>query len=113
MDSNQSQDNIAFTGLDVVGLKKIINQNLVPGPPEPGLYKPACVFLLVYNLAEPYILAIQKTDSEGYPWLMVDIRKGCVNASVMIWNAWAIPSRSFLVSASSAMDHLSGCCILM
>ena len=68
MDSNQSQDNIAFTGLDVVGLKKIINQNLVPGPPEPGLYKPACVFLLVYNLAEPYILAIQKTDSEGYPW---------------------------------------------
>lgn len=29
---------------------------------------PACVFLLIFNRPEPYVLAIQKTDTEGYPW---------------------------------------------
>ena len=56
------------SGLDVKGLKDIIQNNSIPGPPEPGQYKPACVFLLLFNFEEPHILAIQKTDSEGYPW---------------------------------------------
>ena len=49
-------------------LKTIIRND--PSPERPGdrFYKPACVFLLIFNLAEPYILAIQKADSEGYPW---------------------------------------------
>ena len=29
---------------------------------------PACVFLLLFNRPDPHILAIQKTDTEGYPW---------------------------------------------
>ena len=29
---------------------------------------PACVFLLLFNRPGPYILAIQKSDTEGYPW---------------------------------------------
>jgi len=40
----------------------------MPGPPEPGPHKPTCVFLLLFKAEEPHILAIQKTDSEGYPW---------------------------------------------
>ena len=57
-----------FLGFDIAGLKNIIRKNTIPGPPEPGPYKSACVFLLLFNLEEPHILAIQKTDSEGYPW---------------------------------------------
>jgi 8-oxo-dGTP pyrophosphatase MutT (NUDIX family) len=29
---------------------------------------PACVFLLLFNRPDPHILAIQKSDTEGYPW---------------------------------------------
>jgi 8-oxo-dGTP pyrophosphatase MutT (NUDIX family) len=29
---------------------------------------PACVFLLLFNQPDPHILAIQKSDTEGYPW---------------------------------------------
>jgi 8-oxo-dGTP pyrophosphatase MutT (NUDIX family) len=68
MDPLQQGDYSGFTGFDVGGLKNIIGNNAVPGPPESGEYRPACVFLLLFNLEEPYILAIQKTDSEGYPW---------------------------------------------
>lgn len=57
-----------FSGLNVKDLKAIFHNNANPGPPAPGPYKPTCVFLLLYNLAEPHILAIQKTDTEGYPW---------------------------------------------
>ena len=28
----------------------------------------ACVFLLLFNQQDPHILAIQKSDTEGYPW---------------------------------------------
>ncbi|MGW8302481.1 MAG: NUDIX hydrolase [Desulfobacterales bacterium] len=28
----------------------------------------ACVFLLLFNRPDPHILAIQKSDTEGYPW---------------------------------------------
>ena len=54
--------------LDFAGLKDIIRNNEAPGVPESGTYKPACVFLLLFDPANPHILAIQKADSEGYPW---------------------------------------------
>ena len=68
MDSIQQREFNGFSGFDVDGLKDIIHKNAIPGSPEPGTYKSACVFLLLFNLEEPHILAIQKTDSEGYPW---------------------------------------------
>ena len=68
MDSIQQREFNGFSGFDVDGLKDIIHKNAIPGPPPPGTYKSACVFLLLFNLEEPCILAIQKTDSEGYPW---------------------------------------------
>lgn len=49
-------------------LKAVIRQNEAPAAPETGSYKPACVFLLLFNSDNPHILAIQKTASEGYPW---------------------------------------------
>jgi 8-oxo-dGTP pyrophosphatase MutT (NUDIX family) len=54
--------------IDFAGLKNIIRHNDAPGIPESGAYKPACVFLLVFDLDNPHILAIQKADTEGYPW---------------------------------------------
>ena len=29
---------------------------------------PACVFLLLFDRPDPHILAIQNSDTEGYPW---------------------------------------------
>jgi len=56
-------------GINVARLKGIIRTAEAPGPPPEALfYKPACVFLLLYDLEEPHILAVQKADSEGYPW---------------------------------------------
>ncbi len=55
-------------GIDIDELKDIIRNDPSPEPPDDRIYKPACVFLLMFDLEEPYILAIQKTDSEGYPW---------------------------------------------
>ena len=55
-------------GVDIGELKAIISNHSSPGPPNDRVYKPACVFLLLFDAEEPYILAIQKTDSEGYPW---------------------------------------------
>jgi len=54
--------------LDFADLKTIIRNNPAPAAPEAGFYKPACVFLLLFNPENPHILAIQKTKSEGYPW---------------------------------------------
>jgi 8-oxo-dGTP pyrophosphatase MutT (NUDIX family) len=54
--------------IDFAGLKHIIRNNDAPGIPKSGAFKPACVFLLLFNLENPHILAIQKADSEGYPW---------------------------------------------
>ena len=68
MDQVKQREENSFSGLNVKELKDIFHQNANPGPPVPGPYKPTCVFLLLYNLAEPHILAIQKTDTEGYPW---------------------------------------------
>ena len=55
-------------GIDIEGLRDIISNYPSPEPPDDPTFKPACVFLLVFDLEEPHILAIQKTDSEGYPW---------------------------------------------
>jgi 8-oxo-dGTP pyrophosphatase MutT (NUDIX family) len=54
--------------IDFVTLKEIIHNYDAPGIPESGSYKPACVFLLLFDLENPHILAIQKAESEGYPW---------------------------------------------
>ena len=54
--------------IDFAGLKNIIRNNDAPGMPESGTYKPACVFLLLFDLENPHILAIQKAANEGYPW---------------------------------------------
>ena len=55
-------------GIDIDELKDIISNDPSPEPPDNRLYKPACVFLLMFDLGGPYILAIRKADSEGYPW---------------------------------------------
>ena len=57
-----------FSGFDVIGLKEIIRKNAMPGLPESNPFQPTCVFLLLFDAEDPHILAIQKTDSEGYPW---------------------------------------------
>ena len=57
-----------FLGTDIDELKSIVSNDPSPPPPDDRIYKPACVFLLLFELNEPYILAIQKADSEGYPW---------------------------------------------
>jgi len=64
----QHREYSGFCGFDVNSLKDIIHNNDVPGPPEPNPFRPTCVFLLLFNAEDPHILAIQKTDSEGYPW---------------------------------------------
>ncbi len=68
MDPLHKREYEGYAALNIAELKEIIHKNAIPGPPEPGTYKSACVFLLLFNLEEPHILAIQKTDSEGYPW---------------------------------------------
>ena len=68
MDQVNPREKNGFSGLNINELKDIFHNNAKPGPPAPGPYKPTCVFLLLYNLADPYILAIQKADTEGYPW---------------------------------------------
>ena len=68
MDQVNQREKNGFSGLNVKELKGIFHNNTNPGPPAPGPYKPTCVFLLLYKLAEPHILAIQKADTEGYPW---------------------------------------------
>mgnify|MGYP001825530107 CR=1 FL=1 len=68
MDPVKQRTKNGFSGLNVNDLKAVFRNNADPGAPAPGPYKPTCVFLLLYNLAEPHNLAIQKTDTEGYPW---------------------------------------------
>jgi len=49
-------------------LRKILKKAAPSAPRAETAYRPACVFLLFFNLENPRILAIQKTDTEGYPW---------------------------------------------
>ena len=54
--------------IDYSRLKDLI-QNSDPREPPKGYSHPtAAVFLLVFNRPDPHILAIQKSDTEGYPW---------------------------------------------
>lgn len=68
MTQYQPLENFGSNCFDIDGIKQIIKKNSMPGPPEPYPLKQACVFLLLFNPEDPHILAIQKTDSEGYPW---------------------------------------------
>ena len=49
-------------------LRKILKEAAPSAPRAETAYRPACVFLLFFNLETPRILAIQKSDTEGYPW---------------------------------------------
>jgi len=68
MEPNPQPKDPGHRALDLADLKTIIHNSPVPPAPEAGNYKPACVFLLLFNPETPHILAIQKTASEGYPW---------------------------------------------
>ena len=54
--------------IDSACLKKIIRKAKLPPPPADTVYQPTCVFMLLFGEDEPRILAIQKSDNEGYPW---------------------------------------------
>jgi len=68
MEPNPQPKDPGHGPLDFTDLKTMIDNNPAPPAPETGIYKPACVFLLLFNPENPHILAIQKTKSEGYPW---------------------------------------------
>ena len=54
--------------IDYPRLKEIIVNSRTNGSPEDIHRVPACVFLLLFDRPDPHILAIQKSDTEGYPW---------------------------------------------
>jgi 8-oxo-dGTP pyrophosphatase MutT (NUDIX family) len=54
--------------IDYSRLKEMIHNSSPKEPPKGYSYPSACVFLLVYHKPDPHILAIQKSDTEGYPW---------------------------------------------
>jgi 8-oxo-dGTP pyrophosphatase MutT (NUDIX family) len=68
MESNPQHKDPEYRPIDFADLKALVRNNPAPAAPEGGSYKPACVFLLLFNAENPHILAIQKADSEGYPW---------------------------------------------
>jgi 8-oxo-dGTP pyrophosphatase MutT (NUDIX family) len=57
-----------LNAIDYLRLKEIIVNSRPNGSPADGSHVPACVFLLLFNQPDPHILAIQKSDTEGYPW---------------------------------------------
>jgi 8-oxo-dGTP pyrophosphatase MutT (NUDIX family) len=54
--------------LDDSRLKEIILHSAPSGPPAGDSNRLASVFLLLFNRSDPRILAIQKSDTKGYPW---------------------------------------------
>ncbi len=54
--------------IDSKRIKEIIHNSNPAGFPVHDTHRPACVFLLLFNRPDPHILAIQKSDTEGYPW---------------------------------------------
>lgn len=54
--------------IDYPRLKEIIVNSRPNGSPADSYQAPACVFLLLFDRPDPHILAIQKSDTEGYPW---------------------------------------------
>ena len=59
---------IGFEIIDTNRLKEVILNARPIGIRLHDSHAPACVFLLIFNRPDPYVLAIQKTDTEGYPW---------------------------------------------
>lgn len=57
-----------FITIDYPRLKEIIINSRPNGSPADACQVPACVFLLLFDRPDPHILAIQKSDTEGYPW---------------------------------------------
>ncbi|MDM8526156.1 CoA pyrophosphatase [Desulfococcaceae bacterium HSG8] len=54
--------------LDILNIRYAVT-NAVPPEPVSVTYKPTSVFLLLFDKEEKtHILAIQKSDTEGYPW---------------------------------------------
>ena len=49
-------------------LKRLLEKGDNPGMPEDPLYQSASVFLLLFDPMDTSILAILKSDNEGYPW---------------------------------------------
>ncbi len=49
-------------------LREAVRNGDHPAPPLEQGYKEACVFLLVSFEGDPFLLAILKSDTEGYPW---------------------------------------------
>jgi 8-oxo-dGTP pyrophosphatase MutT (NUDIX family) len=55
--------------INIACLKEMISSTNLPKTPPDALYQTACVFLLLFNKNETlHILAIQKSDTDGYPW---------------------------------------------
>ena len=57
-----------FDTIDYLRVKEIIANSRPNGFPADHSRVPACVFLLLFDRPDPHILAIQKSDTEGYPW---------------------------------------------
>lgn len=57
-----------FVTIDYSRLKEIIANSRPNGSPAFDSRVPACVFLLLFDRPDPHILAIQKSDTKGYPW---------------------------------------------
>ena len=57
-----------FETIDYPRLKEIIINSRPNGFPADESRVSASVFLLLFNRPDPHILAIQKSDTEGYPW---------------------------------------------
>ena len=68
MEPNAQHKTPECNPIDFADLRAIIRNYPSPAAPEASSYRRACVFLLLFNLENPNILAIQKSDSEGYPW---------------------------------------------
>ena len=54
--------------IDYKRIKEVIHNSNPIGYPAYNTHTPACVFLLLFNRPDPHILAIQKSDTQGYPW---------------------------------------------
>jgi peroxisomal coenzyme A diphosphatase NUDT7 len=54
--------------IDNTILKNRIATADLPGVPMDITFRPACVFLLLFDTNQPHLVFIQKADTEGYPW---------------------------------------------
>ena len=54
--------------IDISTLKDTLDSASSRQAPPDNPYRSACVFLLLFELSNPHLLAILKTDNEGYPW---------------------------------------------